>query len=88
MFVWATLFAVIYPIFCKKYEQKLIQQKTEEIDRLQQNSYQIQSASPKTETELPNKNSTNDVKNTMGHDIEFEKPKQYWIGQVAGMTRL
>jgi hypothetical protein len=79
---------VIYPIFCKKYEQKLIQQKQEEVDRLRRNSYENQSGSPKSETESTNDKTANNVINTMGQDVEFERAKQYRIGQVAGMTRL
>ena len=32
LFGWALLFAVVYPIFFKKYEQKLIQQKENEMN--------------------------------------------------------
>ena len=34
LFGWALLFAVVYPIFCKKYEQKLIQQKENEMNNV------------------------------------------------------
>ena len=47
MFVWAATFAFLYPIFCKKYEQKLIQQKEEEIARLQPNTHENESTSQK-----------------------------------------
>ena len=89
MFSWATLFALVYTIFCKKHEQKLIQQKIEELDRLQQNRNENESTSTKSSqvpAEFYNRDYKKDENGKRRPEIEIFQHQ--WIGQVAGMTRL
>ena len=91
LFGWALIFHFVYAIFCKKYEEKLIQQKEEEIYRLQKSKRQDESTLSKidqSQSELRYWQSASNITAKTKSTLEYEDSMKYWGSQIVGTTRL
>ena len=92
---WAILFYLIYKLFCKKYENKLIQAKEVE-ERQIENSvtldtkldYDESNPSPnaKPGLELRKRNNVTERALKTKSQVDFEDSIRYWSSQTAGKT--
>lgn len=91
LFGWIIIFCPIYTLFCKKYEEKLIQQKEEEISRLEQfkkKNGSVLSIIGQSQIELRERQEVPKRQTKTKSTLEFEDAMQYWGSQIGGMTRL
>ena len=91
LIVWTIIFYFVYTMLCQKYEERLIQQKEEEIYSLQVNKEQhgsTLSTIDQSQTELRQRHTYFNRSANTKSTIELEEASKYWGSQIVGMTRL